>query len=220
MSRSVAAGIEPKRALVTGLTGQDGSFLAELLLDRGYNVIGMIRPSAPEVLGLAKHLEDRVQLLEGDLFDSASLRAALAKAKPDEVYHLAAPSFVPEFWQRPARTLSAIAGATATLLEGVREHSRQTRMFVAGSGAMFGSAPDSPQREYTPCWPETPYATAKLASHQLVGQLRGMTGCLPAPASSTTTSPSAGRNRSSPGRSAGRLPRSSWVSLNASSSAT
>jgi GDPmannose 4,6-dehydratase len=174
----VLAANEPKCALVTGLTGQDGSFLAELLLDRGYRVIGMIRPSAHEGLGLAAHLDARVQLLEGDLFDSVSLRAAVAEAEPDEVYHLAAPSFVPESWHRPAQTLAAIAGATATLLEAVRERSGWTRMFVAGSGAMFGAASESPQRENTPCRPETPYATAKLASHQLVGQLRSHDGVL------------------------------------------
>ena len=95
---------------------------------------------------------------------------------PDELYHLAAPSFVPESWKRPAQTLAAIGGATATLMEAVREHSAHTRVFVAGSGAMFGAAPESPQREDTPCWPETPYATAKLAAHQLVGQLRGNDG--------------------------------------------
>ena len=136
----------------------------------------MIRPSAPEGLGLAEHLRGRVELVEGDLLDPGSVREAVGRTVPDELYHLAAPSFVPESWQRPAQTLAAIGGATATLIEAVRELSPHTRVFVAGSGAMFGAAPESPQSEDTPCWPETPYATAKLASHQLVGQLRGNDG--------------------------------------------
>jgi GDPmannose 4,6-dehydratase len=163
---------EPRRALITGLTGQDGSFLAELLLERGYRVTGMIRPSETDALGLAEHLRGQLELLEGDLLDAQSLGEAVIRTLPDELYHLAAPSFVPESWRYPARTLGAIAEATATLLESVREHSGHTRVFVAGSGAMFGAAPESPQREDTPCLPETPYATAKLAAHHLVGQLR------------------------------------------------
>ena len=166
---------------MTGLTGQDGSFLVELLLERGYLVTGLIRRAAPDGLGLAEHLRGRVELVEGDLLDADSLRGAVTGTRPDELYHLAAPSFVPESWKRPARTLAAIAGATATLMEAVREHSGHTRVFVAGSGAMFGAAPESPQREETPCWPETPYATAKLAAHQLVGELRGTMVCSPAP---------------------------------------
>jgi GDPmannose 4,6-dehydratase len=157
---------------VTGLTGQDGSFLAELLLERGYRVTGMIRRSASGGLGLAEHLRGEIELVNGDLLDAESLRKAVAQMLPHELYHLAAPSFVPESWMRPARTLAAIAGSTATLLEAVREHSGQTRVFVAGSGTMFGAASESPQREDTACWPETPYATAKLAAHQLAGQLR------------------------------------------------
>lgn len=167
---------EPKRALVTGFTGQDGSFLAELLLERGYHVTGMIRRSAPEGFGVAEHLQGEVDLQEGDLLDTRSLRDAVVRTRPDELYHLAAPSFVPVSWKRPAQTLVSIAGATATLLEAVREHSSRTRVFVASSGAIFGAAPESPQREETACWPETPYATAKLAAHQLVGQLRGADG--------------------------------------------
>jgi GDPmannose 4,6-dehydratase len=161
---------------VTGITGQDGSFLAELLLERGYRVTGVIRGTPAEPLGASEHLRARIELIHGDLLDPASLRAAVAEVRPDELYHLAAPSFVPESWLAPAKTVAAIAGSTAALLEAVREHSRRTRVFLAGSGAMFGSAPESPQREDTPCWPETPYATAKLAAHQIVGQLRAHEG--------------------------------------------
>jgi GDPmannose 4,6-dehydratase len=161
---------------VTGITGQDGSFLAELLLERGYEVTGMVRRAPAEPLGSSEHLRDRVRLVRGDLFDAESLWSAVADTQADELYHLAAPSFVPESWQRPARTLEAIGCSTATLLEAVRERSSHTRVFIAGSGAMFGAAPESPQREDTPCRPETPYASAKLVAHQLVGQLRGSDG--------------------------------------------
>jgi GDPmannose 4,6-dehydratase len=167
---------EPKRALVTGITGQDGSFLGELLLERGYAVTGMIRGSASAPLGSSEHLRGRIELVTGDLLDAASLRAMVAGIRPHELYHLAAPSFVPESWRDPARTLAAIAGATATLLEAVRDLAGDTRVFSAASSAMFGAAPESPQREDTPCRPETPYASAKLAAHQLVGQLRGHDG--------------------------------------------
>jgi GDPmannose 4,6-dehydratase len=160
------------RALVTGITGQDGSFLAELLLDRGYRVVGMVRGSPADSLGSSEHLRDKVELVTGELLDPASLRAVVAHTRPDELYHLAAPSFVPDSWRRPAMTLAAIAESTATLLEAIREYSMHTRVFVAGSGAIFGAAPESPQREQTPCLPETPYAIAKLAAHQIVGQLR------------------------------------------------
>lgn len=170
------AGGGSRRALVTGVTGQDGSFLAELLLGRGYDVVGMIRPPADESLGAAEHLRDRLRLVPGDLLDPDSLRAVVADAQPDELYHLAAPSFVPDSWLRPAETLSAIAQSTAVLLEAVRDAGAGTRVFVAGSGAIFGATPDSPQREDSPCWPDSPYATAKLAAHQLVGQMRAQQG--------------------------------------------
>jgi GDPmannose 4,6-dehydratase len=167
---------EARRALVTGLTGQDGSFLAELLLGRGYRVIGMVRGLANRALGSSEHLRGRIELVAGDLLAPESLRAAVAQARPDELYHLASPSFVPDSWRQPAETLIAIAGSTAALLEAVRDESDHTRAFVAASSAMFGATPDSPQREATPCCPETPYAVAKLAAHQLVGQLRAHDG--------------------------------------------
>jgi GDPmannose 4,6-dehydratase len=164
-------GVSRRRALVTGLTGQDGSFLGELLLEKGYEVIGLIRSGPIDALGAAEHLRDRVELVGADLLDAASLAAAVADARPDELYHLAAPSFVPDSWKRPAQTLSA-AAAAATLLESVRDNSPHTRAFVAVSAQIFGDAPEAPQREQTPCRPQNPYGVAKLAAHQLVGQLR------------------------------------------------
>jgi GDPmannose 4,6-dehydratase len=162
----------PRSALVTGLTGQDGSFLAELLLDRGYQVTGLVRAGTGEPLGFSEHLRGRLSVVQGDLLEPEALVAAVAQVRPDELYHLAAPSFTPDSWLAPADTVAAIAGSTATLLEAVRTTSPRTRVFVAASGAMFGAAPESPQREGTCCRPQSPYATAKLAAHQLVGQIR------------------------------------------------
>lgn len=172
----VGTGIQRRRALITGLSGQDGSFLAELLLGKGYDVVGMVRSDTVEQLGASEHLRSKVDLVCGDLLDAESLTAAVLESHPDELYHLASPSFVPDSWRQPARVLSAVAGATATLLEAVRDHSPHTRVFVAASAEMFGSTPASPQREDTPAWPQTPYASAKLAAHQLVAQLRQHAG--------------------------------------------
>jgi GDPmannose 4,6-dehydratase len=157
---------------VTGLTGQDGSFLTELLLGHGYHVTGLVRGAPDRSLGCTEHLRERVSIVRGELLDLSSLRAAIEESHPAEIYHLGGPSFVPASWERPAQALSAIAGSTAMLLEVVRELSPDTRVFVAASGAMFGDAPESPQREDTPCRPTTPYAIAKLAAHQLVGAMR------------------------------------------------
>jgi GDPmannose 4,6-dehydratase len=159
-----------RTALITGLSGQDGSFLAELLLAEGYEVTGLVRRNA---WGASAHLRDRVDAVPGDLLEPRTLAAAVEQVQPDELYHLAAPSFVPDSWRRPAETFAAIAQATASLLEAVRGRSPATRVFVAGTGAMFGDAGESPQREDTPCRPLNPYAAAKLATHNLVGQFRG-----------------------------------------------
>jgi len=168
----VAGDSRVRRALVTGVTGQDGSFLAELLLEQGYAVAGIVRAGSPGCLGFAEHLRGRIELLDGELTDAGSLRGAVGSVRPDELYHFAAPSFVPDSWRRPASTFEAIAGATAILLEAVRDECSGARVFVAGSAAMFGATSDCPQREDTVCRPQNPYATAKLAAHQLVGQLR------------------------------------------------
>jgi GDPmannose 4,6-dehydratase len=165
-----------RRALITGLSGQDGSFLAELLLEQGYEVFGMVRDDPAASLGASEHLRGRVELVHGDLLEPSGLADLVAPLRPDELYHLAAPSFVPDSWEQPSRTVRAITAATATLLEAVRDRSPRTRVFSATSSAMFGDAPESPQREDTPFRPTNPYATAKLAAHQLVGQLRDHAG--------------------------------------------
>ena len=163
-------------ALITGLTGQDGSFLAELLLEKGYAVTGLQRGAPEQSLGCSEHLRRRVEVVQGDLLEPDTLQAAIEQVRPREVYHLAAPSFVPDSWERPAETMSAIAGSTAVILEAVRALDAEMRVYVQASGSIFGDAHESPQREDTPCRPETPYAIAKLAAHQLVGVLRAHDG--------------------------------------------
>ena len=170
------SGTSGRRALVTGLTGQDGSFLAELLLDEGYQVTGLVRPPLGDRLGAAEHLRGQVELRGGDLLDPDSLTSAVQETSPDELYHLAAPSFTPDTWRAPANTMAAIAEATAVLLEAVRDLSPDTRVFVAVSGTIFGATSESPQNEHTDCRPQSPYAIAKLAAHQLVGQIRAHDG--------------------------------------------
>lgn len=165
-----------RRALVTGLTGQDGSFLAELLLAEGYAVTGVVRGWPRVSLGASEHLRGQVEAVPGELLDPGSLRAAVREVRPHELYHLAAPSFVPASWERPGETSAAILGATAALLEAVREVDPTIRVFAASTGAIFGDAGESPQREDTCCRPESPYAIAKLAAHHLVGAVRAHDG--------------------------------------------
>ena len=161
------------RALITGITGQDGSFLAEQLLDRGYDVIGVTRRPPSEELGSSEPLRERLTLICGEVADPGTL-SAIVDAAPEEIYHLAAPTFVPDSWRGggPQATMRAIYESAATLLTLVTGELPEARLFLAGSGEMFGDAPESPQREDTPCRPRSPYASAKLAAHQLAGQLR------------------------------------------------
>jgi GDPmannose 4,6-dehydratase len=157
------------RALVTGVSGQDGSYLAALLADRGYEVAGLVR-GAPE------SLPDGVSALTGDLLDPATLRAAVHEARPSELYHLAAPTFVPDSWEDPTETVAAIATATATLLAAAREVDPAMRVWVSTSSEVFGDAGESPQTERSPMRPRTPYGAAKLAAHGLVGAMRARWG--------------------------------------------
>jgi GDPmannose 4,6-dehydratase len=159
-------------ALITGISGQDGSFLAELLLDRDYEVVGAVRPGRSAELGCTAHLRESLRLVELDLMVPETIRAAVETTRPQEIYHLAAPSYVPRSWRHPQETLAAIAGATAALLEAVRDLVPEARVLIAGSGSMFGDAPEYPQNEETPMRPTTPYSVAKLAGHQLAGAMR------------------------------------------------
>jgi GDPmannose 4,6-dehydratase len=153
------------RALVTGVSGQDGSYLAALLRDRGYEVVGLVREPGESV-------PDGVSALIGDLLAPATLRAAVRDARPDELYHLAAPTFVPDSWEDPTETVAAIATATATLLAAAREVDPAMRVWVSTSSEVFGDAGESPQTERSPMRPRTPYGAAKLAAHGLVGAMR------------------------------------------------
>jgi GDPmannose 4,6-dehydratase len=170
---------------VTGLTGQDGSFLAELLLEKGYEVTGVRRihssaalggERSDDSLGSSEHLRARVGTVDADLLDRASLRRAIDATGAQEIYHLAAPSFVPSTWEHADRTMRAIVGSTAALLEALRDLAPGPRLLVAASSSMFGDAPETPQREDTPCRPANPYAVAKLASYQLVKAMRAHYG--------------------------------------------
>jgi GDPmannose 4,6-dehydratase len=159
-----------RRALITGISGQDGSYLAELLLDRGYDVSGVVRDPVDRALPHLTAVRDRISLLAGDLDVPGTLATALGAVRPHELYHLAAPTFVPASWEHPASVLSAIAGATAEVLGAARE--LEMRVFVATSSEIFGDAGESPQHERSPMRPRSPYGVAKLAAHGLVGALR------------------------------------------------
>ena len=161
-----------RRALITGVSGQDGSYLAELLVAKGYDVTGVVRdPEGRELPNLAG-VRDRVALVDGDLLDPATLVDALGAVRPHELYHLAAPTFVPTSWEDPGEILEAIGGATATLLGAARRLDPEMRVFVATSSEVFGDAGESPQHERSPMRPRSPYGVAKLAAHGLVGALR------------------------------------------------
>jgi GDPmannose 4,6-dehydratase len=162
-----------RRVLITGITGQDGGYLAERLLADGDELIGTVRrpEGALEAAGLGQ-LDGRVRLLAVDLLEPASIRRAIAEAQPDEIYHLAAPTFVPDSWQDPTEVVAAIAAGTAAVLAGAGAIGDGVRVLVASSSEIFGDAGVSPQSEDAPMRPRSPYGVAKLAAHGLVGTLR------------------------------------------------
>ena len=155
----------PKRALITGITGQDGSYLADLLLEKGYDVFGMVRRSSTESFERIAHLHGRVELLQADLLDQASLQAALTVAAPDEVYNLAAQSFVPTSWSQPVLTAEFTAVGVTRMLEAVRQIDPTMRFYQASSSEMFGKVLEVPQSEDTPFYPRSPYGVAKAYGH-------------------------------------------------------
>jgi GDPmannose 4,6-dehydratase len=154
-----------RRALVTGITGQDGSYLAELLLEEGYEVAGMVRRSSTESVERIEHLLDRVQLLQGDLLDQASLVRVLEESQPDEVYNLAAQSFVPTSFRQPVLTAEFTAVGVTRMLEALRTAAPGARFYQASSSEMFGHATEVPQSERTPFYPRSPYGVAKVYAH-------------------------------------------------------
>ena len=155
----------PKRALITGITGQDGSYLAELLLEKGYEVHGMVRRSSEEKFERIAHLRERIQLHQGDLLDQFSLAALLSQVQPDEVYNLAAQSFVPTSWNQPVLTGEFTALGATKVLEAIRHTRPQARFYQASSSEMFGKVRETPQSEVTPFYPRSPYGVAKVYGH-------------------------------------------------------
>ena len=154
-----------KRALITGITGQDGSYLAELLLDKGYEVHGMVRRSSTENFERIQHLTDRIALVQADLLDQSSLVDALEEAQPEEVYNLGAQSFVPTSWRQPVLTAEFTAVGVTRLLEAIRRANPDIRFYQASSSEMFGKVREVPQSETTPFYPRSPYGVAKAYGH-------------------------------------------------------
>ncbi len=157
--------ISLKKALITGITGQDGSYLAELLLSKGYRVWGLVRRSSTPNLQRIEHLLDKVELISGDMLDLGSLIRAIEAAEPDEVYNLAAQSFVQDSWQQPIFTGECTALGVARMLEAIRVVNPKIRFYQASSSEMFGKVQEIPQTEKTPFYPRSPYGVAKLYGH-------------------------------------------------------
>ena len=154
-----------KKALVTGITGQDGSYLAELLLEKGYDVHGMVRRSSTETFDRIAHFKDRVTLHQADLLDQLSIINVVSEIRPDEIYNLAAQSFVPTSWQQPLLTGEFTALGVTRMLEAVRQVDPGIRFYQASSSEMFGKVRETPQSELTPFYPRSPYGVAKVYAH-------------------------------------------------------
>src|SRR5258705_5275479 len=161
-----------KTAVITGVTGQDGSYLAELLLDKGYEVIGVVRRTSHDSYERIGHLLDKVHIVAADLLDQHSLTTVIRDAKPDEVYNLAAQSFVPTSWNQPVLTGEFTALGVTRLLEAIRLAHPQARFYQASSSEMFGKAMETPQRESTPFYPRSPYGVAKVYGHWITVNYR------------------------------------------------
>jgi GDPmannose 4,6-dehydratase len=164
---------QPRRtAVVTGVTGQDGSYLAELLLEKGYEVIGVVRRTSHDSYERIGHLLDRLHVVPADLLDQHSLTAVIRDVKPDEVYNLAAQSFVPTSWTQPVLTGEFTALGVTRLLEAIRLAHPEARFYQASSSEMFGKAVETPQRETTPFYPRSPYGVAKVYGHWITVNYR------------------------------------------------
>ncbi len=156
---------ERRRALVTGITGQDGSYLAELLLEKDYEVFGLIRRSSTVNFERIEHIQDDIHLLSGDLLDQNSLMVAMQHAQPHEIYNLGAQSFVPASWEQPLLTGEITALGVARILEAIRSTDPSTRFYQASTSELFGKVQESPQSERTPFYPRSPYGVSKLYAH-------------------------------------------------------
>ena len=159
-------------AIITGITGQDGSYLAELLLSKGYRVIGMVRRSSVVTFERIQHFQDQVDIIQGDLHDQSSLMDLIEQYKPDEVYNLAAQSFVPTSWNQPVLTGEVTALGVTRMLEAIRLLNPKTRYYQASSSEMFGKVHEVPQKETTPFYPRSPYGVAKVYGHWITVNYR------------------------------------------------
>jgi GDPmannose 4,6-dehydratase len=161
-----------KTALITGITGQDGSYLAEFLLSKGYKVYGMVRRASVEKHERIAHLMDKIELLQGDLLDQSSLASVIRDAKPSEVYNLAAQSFVPTSWAQPTLTAEFTAVGVTRILEAIRTVDPSIRFYQASSSEMYGKVRETPQTEDTPFYPRSPYGVAKAYGHYITVNYR------------------------------------------------
>ncbi|OGH06428.1 MAG: GDP-mannose 4,6-dehydratase [Candidatus Levybacteria bacterium RBG_16_35_11] len=161
-----------KKALITGITGQDGSYLAELLLSKGYKVYGLTRRTSTVNNERIQHIEDKITLLQGDLLDQSSLSSAILESEPDEVYNLAAQSFVKTSWNQPVLTGEFTALGVTRLLEGIRTINPKIKFYQASSSEMFGKVTESPQKETTRFHPRSPYGVAKVYGHYITVNYR------------------------------------------------
>jgi GDPmannose 4,6-dehydratase len=164
--------VSAQRALITGITGQDGSYLAELLLDKGYEVHGMVRRSSTETFQRIEGVRDQLTLHTGDLLDQRSLVDVLRACEPDEIYNLAAMSFVAASWSQPVLTSEFSAVGVTRMLEAMREASPEARFYQASSSEMFGKVREVPQTELTPFYPRSPYGVAKAYGHHITVNYR------------------------------------------------
>ncbi|MBZ0221338.1 MAG: GDP-mannose 4,6-dehydratase [Candidatus Methylomirabilis sp.] len=161
-----------KKALITGITGQDGSYLAEFLLSKGYEVYGMVRRSSIDKFERIEHIREKVRLVQGDLMDQSSLDEAVKGIMPDEIYNLAAQSFVPTSWNQPTLTGEFTGLGTTRVLEAIRRIKPDTRFYQASSSEMFGKVREVPQNELTPFHPRSPYGVAKVYGHYITVNYR------------------------------------------------
>ncbi|MEO2166680.1 MAG: GDP-mannose 4,6-dehydratase [bacterium] len=156
-----------KTAIITGITGQDGSYLAELLLEQDYRVVGIVRRSSTENFSRIEHIRDRIELEQADLLDQYSLIDVVSRSRPDEVYNLAAMSFVPTSWTQPVLTAEYDAVGVVRILEAIRLVDTGIRFYQASSSEMFGKVQEVPQKESTPFYPRSPYGVAKVYGHYI-----------------------------------------------------
>ena len=161
-----------KKALITGITGQDGSYLAEFLIEKGYAVYGMVRRSSLQHFERIQHILHQLQLIEGDLTDQSSLDEAIKAIAPDEVYNLASQSFVPTSWNQPVLTAEVTGTGVTRILEAIRKHKPDTKFYQASTSEMFGKVQETPQNEKTPFYPRSPYGIAKMYAHWITVNYR------------------------------------------------